>query len=81
MTENQKQYADLIQRTLGDDKTIVLVEEMKMAIVEALKVHVQPQGKKNKVFQAIVPSANGNWSIAVKNLRTRINHVYGETVV
>lgn len=30
-----------------------------MAIAETLKVHVQPQGKKNKVFQAIVPSANG----------------------
>lgn len=81
MTENQKEYADFIQKSLGGDRTIVLVEEMSTAIVEALKVHVRPKGKKGQVFQTIVPPMNGNWSIAIKNLRTRINHVYGEAVV
>ena len=81
MTENQQKYADLIKQALESDRTMILIEPMKMALMEALRVHVQPKGEKRRSFDAIVPTEKGNWDVAVKNLRTRINHVYGGKVV
>lgn len=81
MTENQQKYADLIKHALESEQTMILIEPMKMALMEALRVHVQPQGEKRRSFDTIVPTKKGNWNVAVKNLRTRINHVYGGKVV
>ena len=81
MTENQERYAGLIKQALEKEETMILIEPMKMALMEALRVHVQPQGEKRRSFDTIVPTERGNWDVAVKNLRTRINHVYGGRVV
>lgn len=81
MTENQQKYADLIKRALESERTMILIEPMKMALMEALRVHVQPKGEKRRFFDTIVPTEKGNWDVAVKNLRTRMNHVYGGRVV
>lgn len=81
MTENQRKYAELIKQALESERTMILIEPMKMALMEALRVHVQPHGEKRRSFDTIVPTEEGNWDVAIKNLRTRINHVYGEKVV
>ena len=81
MTENQERYAGLIKQALENERTMILIEPMKMALMEALRVHVQPQGEERRSFDTIVPTEKGNWDVAVKNLQTRINHVYGGKVV
>lgn len=60
MTENQQKYADLIKKTLEIEQTMILIEPMKMALMEALRVHVQPKGEKRRSFDTIVPTQAGN---------------------
>lgn len=81
MSENQKKYAERIKLAMENERTMILIEPMKMALMEALRVQVQPQGEKRRSFDTIVPTEKGNWDVAVKNLRMRINHVYGGHVV
>jgi len=78
-----QEYAGIDERIgqLESEHTMILIEPMKMALMEALRVHVQPKGEKRRSFDTIVPTEKGNWNVAVKNLRTRINHVYGGRVV
>ena len=82
MTERQQEYIKILAAEIENENVRVVYSPFKMGGFDAVRVTVTKNGSDRKaVVNGIVPTDGANWDIAIKNLRRKINHSYGESIV
>lgn len=80
LNKDYEQYLNYLRSELDSSEVMIIYSEKVDSLYPAIEVVVMPAKGKRRSFDALVPK-NGNYARAAKELKNRINRVYGEEVV
>ena len=82
MTERQQEYIKILAAEIENENVRVVYSPFRAEHGECIEIIINRKGSDRKaVVNGIVPTDGANWDIAIKNLRRKINHSYGESIV